>query len=204
MSVTRSLFFSKIRRASSISLASSLARVLFHMPRSSIHCMPKSRAAISQARPKSCVISSLITATLNGEFIRSARAFLRGIFSRFLLLLSAFWIYRAQHPVLRRPSPEILLCAASRIPLAGRPSRGQALPSDTHGRDAPHPEPARHLLYVGRAADSHVSRLPWQDRRLPENNAQHRVPASHTADRRQQEHAQGHPALRSSCPCDCD
>src|SRR5207302_204546 len=40
MSVTRSLYFSRIRRASSISFESSLSRFLFHMPRRKIHAPP--------------------------------------------------------------------------------------------------------------------------------------------------------------------
>src|SRR5581483_5072565 len=39
----------------------------FHMPRSSIHPMPNSWDATSQARPKSCEISSLITEMRKGE-----------------------------------------------------------------------------------------------------------------------------------------
>ena len=41
----------------------------FHMPRSSIQPMPNSRDATSQAWPKSCEISSLITETRKGELL---------------------------------------------------------------------------------------------------------------------------------------
>src|SRR5579864_5616320 len=58
MSVTRSLYFSRIRRASAISLASRFRMFLFHIPRSSIHSMPNSCAATSQARPKSGTATS--------------------------------------------------------------------------------------------------------------------------------------------------
>src|SRR5215469_18300554 len=40
---------------------------LFHIPRSSIQRMPKSRAATSHECPKSWEISSLMTATRNGD-----------------------------------------------------------------------------------------------------------------------------------------
>ena len=42
---------------------------LFHMPRSSIHPMPNSCDATSQAWPKSWEISSLITETRNGDLL---------------------------------------------------------------------------------------------------------------------------------------
>ncbi len=48
ISVTRSLYFSRIRSVSATSVASSLRVFLFHMPRSSIHSMPNSREATSQ------------------------------------------------------------------------------------------------------------------------------------------------------------
>src|SRR5579859_673861 len=67
ISVTRNLFFCRMRRASATSLASRLTMFLSHMPRNSIHCMPNSLEATSQTWPKSCPISSLITAILNGE-----------------------------------------------------------------------------------------------------------------------------------------
>lgn len=68
MSVTRSLYFSSMRRASAISLGSRLRMFLFHIPRSSIHRIPNSHDATSQERPKSCEISSLITAMRKGDF----------------------------------------------------------------------------------------------------------------------------------------
>src|SRR2546430_4711161 len=46
---------------------------LFHMPRSSIHFMPKSDATW-HARSKSWLISSLMTATRNGELATPAKA----------------------------------------------------------------------------------------------------------------------------------
>src|SRR5579859_469787 len=52
-----------MRRASATSFSSRLTMFFFHMPRNSIQPMPNSRAAISQTCPKSCEISSLITAT---------------------------------------------------------------------------------------------------------------------------------------------
>src|SRR5215475_13243483 len=70
MSVTRKLFFLSSRTASSISFASRAAIFLFHMPRSSIHSMPNCLEATSQAWPKSCEISSLMTAILNGDLLR--------------------------------------------------------------------------------------------------------------------------------------
>src|SRR5579862_3658199 len=54
-------------RASATSFSSSLTIFLFHMPRSSTHPMPNSRDATSQARLKSCEISSLMTEMRNGE-----------------------------------------------------------------------------------------------------------------------------------------
>src|SRR5882757_3878586 len=42
---------------------------LFHIPRSSIHDIPNSRATTSHERPKSWLISSLITARRNGDAI---------------------------------------------------------------------------------------------------------------------------------------
>jgi hypothetical protein len=49
MSVTRSLYFSRIWRASVDLAASSSVMFLFHMPRSSIQLRPKSLAATEQA-----------------------------------------------------------------------------------------------------------------------------------------------------------
>src|SRR3954470_1923618 len=56
-----------MRWASATSFSSRLTMFFFHMPRSSIHFMPNSREATSQARPKSCEISSLITEMRKGE-----------------------------------------------------------------------------------------------------------------------------------------
>ena len=70
MSVTRRLFFFRRRCASAISLASRLTTFLFHMVRSSIHSIPNCWEATSQAWPKSCEISSLMTAILKGDLPR--------------------------------------------------------------------------------------------------------------------------------------
>ena len=67
ISVTRRLFFFRMLFASAISLASRFTTFLSHMLRSSIHSIPNCCDATSQARPKSCEISSLITAILNGD-----------------------------------------------------------------------------------------------------------------------------------------
>src|SRR3954447_26327032 len=56
-----------MRWASATSFSSRLTMFFFHMPRSSIHPMPNSREATSQARPKSWEISSLMTEIRNGE-----------------------------------------------------------------------------------------------------------------------------------------
>src|SRR5258708_40036056 len=45
---------------------------LFHIPRSSIHDIPNSRATTSHTRPKSWLISSLMTARRNGDVIGKA------------------------------------------------------------------------------------------------------------------------------------
>src|SRR5581483_3290742 len=74
ISVTRKLFFCRIRRASATSLASRLTMFLSHMPRNSIHCMPNSFDATSQTWPKSWPISSLMTAILKGERIAPEKA----------------------------------------------------------------------------------------------------------------------------------
>src|SRR5579863_5813832 len=69
MSVTLSWNFSRMRRASATSFSSRLMMFFFHMPRSSIHPMPNSRDATSQAWPKSCEISSLMMETRKGEWL---------------------------------------------------------------------------------------------------------------------------------------
>src|SRR5580704_16917401 len=74
ISVTRSWYFCKMRCDSAISLASKSVTFLFHMERSSIQCKPKSLVAISQARPKSGVSSSLMTESLNGQLPAKACA----------------------------------------------------------------------------------------------------------------------------------
>src|SRR5215469_2882257 len=186
MSVTRSLFRSRMLRASAISLASSLARVLFHMPRSSIHCMPNSFAVISQERPKSCVISSLITATLNGEFIPSPRASLRDTSSRLQQNLSASWTYRARCRVRRWPSRGTSPYAAIRIPQANPPFPDQVQPSGTDVLANPLRQAlARHPLCEGRAGGRHAAELLSRDHHLPGNNVLRPALALHSADRRQ-------------------
>src|ERR1017187_2034955 len=68
MSVTRSWYFVTIFCASAISADASFIRFLFHRPRTSIHCIPNSRAATWHAWSKSWEISSVITATRKGDF----------------------------------------------------------------------------------------------------------------------------------------
>src|SRR6266404_7667650 len=70
MSVTRRLYFFRRRSDSAISLEFRSSTFLFHMPRSSIQLMPNLCEAISHARPKSCPISSLMTAILKGDLER--------------------------------------------------------------------------------------------------------------------------------------
>ena len=69
MSVTRSLYFSRIWRDLSTSSALSSVTFLFHMLRSSIQPSPKSFAATEQARSKSAEISSLITERRKGQLM---------------------------------------------------------------------------------------------------------------------------------------
>src|SRR5579864_530659 len=66
MSVTFSWNLSRMRRASATSFSSRLTMFFFHMLRSSIQCIPNSPDATSQAWPKSCEISSLMTETRKG------------------------------------------------------------------------------------------------------------------------------------------
>jgi len=70
MSVTRRSYFLSSLRLSAVSRESKSKIFLFHMPRSSIHFIPNS-AATRQARSKSWLISSLMTAMRNGERARS-------------------------------------------------------------------------------------------------------------------------------------
>src|SRR5580700_379820 len=72
ISVTRSLCSSRIFFASSICLASSSVTFLLHIERSSIQRSPNSPDTIWHALSKSCVISSLITASRNGHAPGSA------------------------------------------------------------------------------------------------------------------------------------
>src|ERR1700689_35448 len=74
ISVTRSLFSSRIFRASSSSFASSSVTFLFHVVPNSIQCRPKSPGTIWHSFSKSCVISSLIPASLNGHVLASNSA----------------------------------------------------------------------------------------------------------------------------------
>src|SRR6185437_3048133 len=73
MSVNFRLYFARIRFDSAIWFASSVVMFLFHMPRSSIQLRPKSFAATEHEWSKSCEISSLMTATRNGQLAAAAR-----------------------------------------------------------------------------------------------------------------------------------
>jgi len=68
MSVTRSLYLSRMALALAMSASSSVEMFLPHMERNSTHSRPKSLAITEQAWSKSGEISSLITATRNVDF----------------------------------------------------------------------------------------------------------------------------------------
>src|SRR5258707_15838335 len=123
MSVTRSLYFSRMRRASATSLASSLRMFLFHMPRSSIHSNPNSREMISQARPKSWPSSSLITEMRKGEFIPSAPVFLGDILYWPRRLLSGCERSQELHRVRQPPIHGNQLCPKIQKRREHQPSR---------------------------------------------------------------------------------
>src|SRR6202040_4115393 len=74
MSVTFRLYFFSRRNASAISVASSLVLFLFQSSRISTHPIPNCCEATSQAWPKSCEISSVMTEILNGDFARRAES----------------------------------------------------------------------------------------------------------------------------------
>src|SRR4029077_13925315 len=83
MSVIRKSYFFSNRKDSAISSESKSRIFLFHIPRSSIHFIPNPDTT-SQARPKSWLISSLMTATRNGEVDKSAEGDLVELFSGLL------------------------------------------------------------------------------------------------------------------------
>src|SRR6266404_2170802 len=132
MSVTRSLYFSRMRRASATSLASSLRMFLFHMPRSSTHSNPNSREMTSQARPKSWPSSSLITEMRKGEFIPSAPVFLGDILYWPRRLLSGCERSQELHRVRRPPSRGSQFCPEIQKQRERQPIRAQAQQSDRH------------------------------------------------------------------------
>src|SRR6267143_3194647 len=140
ISVTRSLNFSRMRRASATSVASSFRIFLFHMPRSSIHSKPNSRDMTSQARPKSWPSSSLITEIRKGEFIPSAPVFLGDILCWPRRLLSGCEHFQELHRVRRLPSRGNQFCPEIQKQRERQPSRALAQQSDKHSL-----RPARHL-----------------------------------------------------------